>query len=145
MATHGGSESGAEGAQQLAEQERTLAAQLAGLRERRRAAQRDIAQAGALRLAIERVARDRSSGTTEEIERTRDLSQQLFDELSDLVGEADYKRMLHNRLREAYPGVTVPPRLSAVFAEEAAWRTTINADDRAARFRLHLPAAGEVL
>src|SRR4051812_6090220 len=64
---HGDGEAG----EDLEEVERGLTAELVELRERRRRAQRDIAQAGVLRLAIERTARDRSSGTTEEIEHTR--------------------------------------------------------------------------
>jgi hypothetical protein len=131
-------------AEDLEAVERALGAELVELRERRRKAQKDIAQAGVLRLAIERTACDRSSGTTEEIEHTRDLAQQVFDEIGDLVGEADNRRMLFNRLREAYPAVQVPPRLSSVFAEEAAWRETVNADERAAAFRLQLPPAGEL-
>ena len=122
--------------------ERALTAELAQLRERRRKAQRDIAQAGVLRLAIERTARDRSSGTTDEIEHTRDLAQGVFDEIGDLVGEVDNRRLLFNLLRKAYLGVPVPPRLSAVFAEEAAWRETVNADERSVTFRLQLPPAG---
>lgn len=140
MAVHGGGDAAAE---DLDDVERALAAELAELRERRRKAQRDIAQAGVLRLAIERTARDRSSGTTDEIEHTRDLAQHVFDEIGDLIGEADNRRILFNRLRKAYPVVQVPPRLSSVFAEEAAWRETVNADERSAAFRLHLPPAGD--
>lgn len=141
MSDHGGGEPAGEDLEAV---ERALAVELADVRERRRKAQRDVGQAGTLRLAIERVARDRSSGTTEEIEHTRDQTQQVFDEIGDLVGEMDHRRLLFNRLRRAYPGVTVPPRLAALFAEEAAWRETVNADERAAAFRLHLPAAGEL-
>jgi hypothetical protein len=140
VAVHGGGET----AEDLEAVERALTAELAELRERRRKAQRDIAQAGVLRLAIERTARDRSSGTTEEIEHTRDLAQGVFDEIGDLVGEVDNRRLLFNRMREAYPAVQVPPRLSAVFAEEAAWRETVNADERSVAFRLRLPPAGEL-
>ncbi len=140
MAVHGGGEA----AEDLEAVERALTAEVAELRERRRKAQRDIAQAGVLRLAIERTARDRSSGTTEEIEHTRDLAQGVFDEIGDLVGEIDNRRLLFNRMREAYPAVQVPPRLSAVFAEEAAWRETVNADERSMAFRLQLPPAGEL-
>lgn len=105
MPVHGDGEGPAEDLEAV---ERALTAELTELRERRRRVQRDIAQAGVLRLAIERTARDRSSGTTEEIEHTRDLAQQVFDEIGDLVGEADNRRMLFNRLREAYPAVKVP-------------------------------------
>ena len=141
MAVHGDGDASGE---DLAAVEKALTAELADLRERRRKAQRDIAQAGVLRLAIERTARDRSSGTTEQIEHTRDLAQQVFDEIGDLVGEADNRRMLFDRLREAYPAVKVPPKLSAAFAAEAAWRETVNADERAVAFRLQLPPAGEL-
>jgi hypothetical protein len=138
---HGGGEASAEDLEAV---EQALTAELAELRERRRKAQRDIAQAGVLRLAIERTARDRSSGTTEEIEHTRDRAQQVLDEIGDLVGEMDNRRILFIRMREAYPAVQVPPRLSAAFAEEAAWRETVNADERSVAFRLQLPPAGEL-
>jgi hypothetical protein len=141
VSVHGGGEVAAD---DLEEVERGLAVDLAELRERRRKVQRDIAQAGVLRLAIERTARDRSSGTTEEIEHTRDVAQEVFDEIGDLVGEMDNRRILFKRMREAYPAVQVPPRLSAVFAEETAWRDTVNADERSVSFRLQLPPAGEL-
>ena len=141
MAVHGDEEAPDE---DLAAVERALTDELTDLRERRRKAQRDIAQAGVLRMAIERTARDRSSGTTEEIEHTRDLAQQVFDEIGDLVGEVDNRRVLFNRMRKEYPAVQVPPRLAAVFAEEAAWRETVNADERSVAFRLQLPQAGEL-
>ena len=141
MSVHGDGEAPA---QDLEAVERALAAELVELRERRRKAQRDIAQAGVLRLAIERTARDRSSGTTDEIEHTRDLAQGVFDEIGDLVGEVDNRRLLFNLLRKAYPAVPVPPRLSTVFTEEAAWRETVNADERSVTFRLQLPPAGEL-
>lgn len=113
-------------------------------RKRRMAAQKSIATMPNLKIALERAARDRSSGASDETDALREEIQTLRDQIVHEARQIDRMRDLFPFVDAEYPQIPSRGRLVNEFNEETRWRQCVLADERATRLRIVLPRTEEV-
>lgn len=121
-----------------------LREQIVTTRKARMAAQKTIATMPNLEIALERAARDRSSGATSETDALREEIQTLRDDIVSEARGVDKMRGLFPRVDAKYPSLAPRARLVKEFNQEAQWRESVLSDERSAQLRLVLPRTEEV-
>jgi hypothetical protein len=114
-------------------------------RKKRMAAQKTIAATPDLELALDRIARDRSSGATNETDALREEIHTLRDDIVHEARQIDRTRALFPRVDATYPKLTPRPRLVKEFNEERQWRESVLADERSEQLRIVLPRTKEII
>jgi hypothetical protein len=122
-----------------------LRAEIVETRRKRMAAQRTIAGTPDLQVAIDRVARDRSTGDTGETDALRAEIHTLRDDIVHEARQIDRIREIFPRVDAEYPQLTPRTRLVKEFDEERLWRDGVVADGRSSQLRLTLPSTKEVV
>lgn len=121
-----------------------LREEITATRKRRMAAQKTVATMPNLQIALERAARDRSSGASDETDNLREEIQTLRDQIAHDVRQIDRARALFPFVDAEYQQIPARGRLVNEFNEEARWRQCVLADERSARLRIVLPKTEEV-
>jgi hypothetical protein len=106
-----------------------LRQQVADTRNRRMAAQKLAATSPLLSVALERVARDRSSGATIETDNLRDKVEDLRNTLTDELRKVDHVRALFQRADRVFTNVPQRTRLVSELNSEAKWRAIASDGD----------------
>jgi hypothetical protein len=114
-------------------------------RRKRMAAQKTIATTPNLEIALDRVARDRSSGATNETDALREEIHKLRDDIAHEARQIDRVRALFPKVDAEYPQLAPRPRLVKEFNQESQWRNDILADERSAELRITVPKAKEIV
>jgi uncharacterized coiled-coil DUF342 family protein len=114
-------------------------------RKKRMAVQRTVAGTPNLELALDRVARDRSSGDTGETDALRDEIHTLRDDIVHEVRQIDRTRALFSRVDEAYPLLAPRARLVKELNQEKQWRDGVLSDARSEQLRIVMPETKEVV
>lgn len=120
-----------------------LREELTQARKKRMSAQKTIATTPNLELALERVARDRSSGATGETDAFREEIHTLRDDIVHEARQIDRVRMLFPRVDAEYSDLPPRPRLITELNQEKQWRDGVLSDERSAQLRIVLPTTKE--
>lgn len=113
-------------------------------RKKRMAAQKTIATLPNLEVALERAARDRSSGATSETDALREEIHTLRDDIVHEARQIDRVRALFPLADAEHPQLSPRPRLIQELNAETRWRDGVLADERSAQLRIVLPRTEEV-
>lgn len=121
-----------------------LREQITETRKKRMAAQKTIAAIPNLEIALERTARDRSTGATDETDALRGEISTLRDSVVHEAREIDRLRSLFAAVDAEYPQLAPRARLVKEFNQEAQWRDSILSDERSIQLRIVLPRTEEI-
>lgn len=113
-------------------------------RKKRMAAQKTIAAIPNLEIALERTARDRSTGATDETDALRGEISTLRDSVVHDAHEIDRMRSLFPAVDAEYPQLAPRARLVKELNEESQWRDSLLADERSKQLRIVLPRSEEI-
>lgn len=122
-----------------------LREQVSETRRRRMAAQKIIAASSVLDIAMERAARDRSSGATDETDSLREEISELRDQIIHEVRQIDRIHVLFNRADSVYASLPQRPRLVSELNHEAKWRARLHSDHQWRLLRIELPPVEEII
>jgi len=122
-----------------------LRAEITETRKLRMTAQRTIAGTPDLVLALDRIARDRSSGETGETDALREEIQGLRDDIVHETRQIDRVRELFERINTVHPQLTPRTRLVKEMNQERLWRDGVLADKRSTQLRIMLPSPKEII
>lgn len=115
-----------------------LRSRIKDTRERRVTAQKAAAAELTLRKALEQAQRDRSSSTTDHIEKLRAEIESTRRELIGRTHTVDWKRLQFQTLDQTYPSNSQRENLIKAFEVEARWRAEHNNSDQAKKYDLIL-------
>ncbi|XKH58418.1 hypothetical protein LG293_17510 (plasmid) [Citricoccus nitrophenolicus] len=122
----------------------TLREQITETRKRRMATQKALSAIPNLEIALDRAARDRSTGATDETDTLRQEILTLRDDIMQKVRGVDKTRDLFALIDAEYPHLEPRARLIKELNAEARWRNEVRSDERSARLRIVPPAAEEI-
>jgi uncharacterized coiled-coil DUF342 family protein len=108
-------------------------------RKQRMAAQKTVATTPNLEIALDRVARDRSSGATGETDALRMEIDALRQDIVHEVRQIDKVRTLFPRVDAEYPELSPRTRLVRELNEEEIWRRGMLSNERSIQLRIMLP------
>jgi hypothetical protein len=114
-------------------------------RKKRMTAQKTIATTPNLEIALDRVARDRSSGATNETDALREEIHTLRDDIVHEARQIDRVRVLFPKVDAAFPLLAPRQRMVKEFNQECQWREGVLADERAVELRIVMPSATEIV
>jgi hypothetical protein len=122
-----------------------LRVEITETRKKRMAAQKTIATMPNFKVAVDRVARDRSSGASDETDALREEIHTLRADIVHEVRQIDRTRALFSLVDAEYPQLTPRARLIKEFNQERQWREGVLSDERSAELRIVLPRTKEVV
>jgi uncharacterized coiled-coil DUF342 family protein len=122
-----------------------LREQITEVRKKRMAAQKAVATTPNLAIALERVARDRSSGATNETDALREEIHTLRDDIVHEARQIDRVRTLFALVDAEYPQLPPRTRLVKELNEERQWRVGTISNEQTATLRIVLPETEEIV